>query len=110
VSVFASERRIRRCPRLAGCESDPITIPNVSDLLTAAAESLNVPEPLVERSAAARATANGTSVDDVLSAWAGGAPAAGAAAAPSPTPEVEAETEPEATNEEQSQEPAETQE
>jgi MFS family permease len=65
----------------------------VSELLTAAAETLNVPEPLVERSAAARATANGTSVDDVLSAWAGGAPAAGATAAPAPTPAVEAETE-----------------
>lgn len=67
----------------------------MSELLTAAAESLNVPEPLVERSAAARATANGTSVDDVLSAWAGGAPAAAATAAPSPaTPEVEAEAAP----------------
>ena len=84
---------MRRCPRLAWCGSDPITIPDVSDLLTAAAESLNVPEPLVERSAAARATANGTSVDDILSAWAGGEPAAGATAAPSPTPGVEAETE-----------------
>ncbi|HSK07535.1 MAG TPA: hypothetical protein VK990_08465 [Acidimicrobiia bacterium] len=63
----------------------------MSDLLTAAAEALNVPEPLVERSAAARATANGSSVDDVLSAWAGGAPVA-ATAAPSSSPEVETET------------------
>ncbi|MGH8951280.1 MAG: hypothetical protein ACRDX9_07630 [Acidimicrobiia bacterium] len=55
----------------------------MSELLTAAATALDVPEPLVERSAAARATANGTSVDDVLSAWAGGAPAA-APAAPAP--------------------------
>ena len=59
----------------------------MSDLLTAAASALDVPEPLVERSAAARATANGTSVDDVLSAWAGGAPAEGAAPAPAPTEE-----------------------
>ena len=59
----------------------------MSDLLTAAASALNVPEPLVERSAAARATANGTSVDDVLSAWAGGAPAEGAAPAPAPAEE-----------------------
>jgi MFS family permease len=62
----------------------------VSELLTAAADALNVPETLVQRSAAARATANGTSVDDVLNAWAGGAPAAGAApsAAPSQTEEA----------------------
>jgi plastocyanin len=44
----------------------------VSDLLDAAAASLGVPEGLVQRSAAARATANGTSTDDVLAAWAGG--------------------------------------
>ncbi|HEU4918014.1 MAG TPA: hypothetical protein VFV13_15790 [Acidimicrobiia bacterium] len=56
----------------------------MSELLTAAADALSVPESLVQRSAAARATANGTSVDDVLSAWSGGAPAAGAAPAPSP--------------------------
>ena len=69
----------------------------MSDLLTAAASALNVPEPLVERSAAARATANGTSVDDVLSAWAGGAPATGTASAPTPTEAVEPEAEPAAT-------------
>jgi hypothetical protein len=62
----------------------------VSDLLTAAASALNVPEPLVERSAAARATANGTSVDDVLSAWAGGAPAGPSAPAPAAAEEQEA--------------------
>ncbi|MET0566292.1 MAG: hypothetical protein ABW021_07610 [Acidimicrobiia bacterium] len=62
----------------------------MSELLTAAADALNVPETLVQRSAAARATANGTSVDDVLNAWAGGAPAAGAvpASAPAPSEEV----------------------
>ncbi len=61
----------------------------VSELLTAAAGALDVPEPLVERSAAARAAANGSSVDDVLAAWAGGAtvaPAAPAAATPPPAP------------------------
>jgi hypothetical protein len=59
----------------------------VSELLTAAADALNVPETLVQRSAAARATANGSSVDDVLNAWAGGAPAAGPAPAPAPAAE-----------------------
>ena len=62
----------------------------MSELLTAAADALNVPETLVQRSAAARATANGTSVDDVLNAWAGGAPAAGAAPAPAPASSEEA--------------------
>ncbi len=61
----------------------------MSELLTAAADALNVPETLVQRSAAARATANGTSVDDVLNAWAGGAPAAGSAPAPAETPTEE---------------------
>ena len=61
----------------------------MSELLTAAADALNVPETLVQRSAAARATANGTSVDDVLNAWAGGAPAAGAAPASAPAPSEE---------------------
>lgn len=56
--------------------------------MTAAASALDVPEPLVERSAAARAAANGTSVDDVLAAWAGGAPAAASAPAPAPTEET----------------------
>jgi hypothetical protein len=46
----------------------------VSDHLTAAASALDLPEGLVQRSAAARATASGTSVEDVLAAWAGGAP------------------------------------
>ncbi|MGH8915699.1 MAG: hypothetical protein ACRDZM_14435 [Acidimicrobiia bacterium] len=56
----------------------------MSDLLTAAATALNVPEPLVERSAAARATANGSTVDDVLTAWAGGAPVATSTPASAP--------------------------
>lgn len=56
-------------------------MPAVSDLLTAAAEALGTPEALVQRSAAARAEAAGSSVDDVLSAWAGGAPIAAPAPA-----------------------------
>ena len=52
---------------------------NVSELLDTAAAALGMPTDLVQRSAAARATENGTSVDDVLTAWAGGAPMAPAA-------------------------------
>ena len=66
----------------------------MSDQLTAAAAALDLPEGLVQRSAAARATASGTSVDDVLAAWAGGAPmavgpaeAAAEATETTPTPE-----------------------
>lgn len=54
---------------------------------------MNAPEGLIQRSAAARATANGISVDDVLAAWAGGAPAAPPAAPPAPDPEVGSEPE-----------------
>lgn len=44
----------------------------MSDLLTAAASTLGVPEPLIERAAKARASVTGMSYDDVLSAWSGG--------------------------------------
>ncbi len=44
---------------------------------------MGIPPELVQRSAAARASANGTSVDDILAAWAGG----GAAPAPAPVSE-----------------------
>jgi len=54
----------------------------VSDLLPAVAAALNAPESLVRRSAAARAAANGTTIDDVLAAWAGGAPVSVSAPAP----------------------------
>lgn len=40
--------------------------------LTAAAAALGLPEALVQRSAAARATETGASVDDILAQWAGG--------------------------------------
>lgn len=48
--------------------------------VSAAGAALGIPPDLVQRSAAARAAANGTSVDEILSAWSGGAPA------PAPTP------------------------
>ncbi len=43
--------------------------------LAAAAAAMGVPETLVKRSAEARARATGATVDDILAAWAGGAPA-----------------------------------
>jgi mono/diheme cytochrome c family protein len=43
--------------------------------LAAAAAAMGAPEALVKRSAEARAKATGASVDEVLAAWAGGAPA-----------------------------------
>ncbi|MEX1134504.1 MAG: hypothetical protein WED83_06650 [Acidimicrobiia bacterium] len=73
----------------------------MSDLLPAVAAALNAPESLIRRSAAARAAANGTTIDDVLAAWAGGAPVAvstPAAAASEPGPEPVA-TEPAPTPE-----------
>ena len=44
----------------------------MSELVNKVAEILNAPVDLVQRSAEARATASGISVDDVLSSWAGG--------------------------------------
>ncbi len=40
--------------------------------LSAAAAALGVPEPIVQRSAAARAAETGMTVDEILAAWAGG--------------------------------------
>lgn len=62
----------------------------MSDLLEAASAALGVPAPLVSRAAAARATAAGVSTDDILAAWAGGAPAPAAAPAEAPAAEPEA--------------------
>lgn len=64
----------------------------MSDLLAAAAAAMSMPEAMVQRSAAARAAETGASVDDILSEWAGGAPAPVAAkpAAEAPAPPVEA--------------------
>jgi hypothetical protein len=75
----------------------------VSELSAAAATALGVPEAIVMRSAAARATETGMTVDEVLSAWAGGGSVAGsapppAAEAPPAEPETAApEPEPAAT-------------
>lgn len=69
----------------------------MSELLTTASQALGVPEALVQRAAAARAAETGVTVDEVLTAWAGGAPMS-AAPAPTPAPAGEQETEaPEAT-------------
>jgi hypothetical protein len=60
----------------------------MSEVLEQAAAALGIPEPLVKRSAEARAADTGGDVDEILAAWAGGeAPSA---------PPVEPETEPEA--------------
>jgi hypothetical protein len=73
----------------------------VSDLLEAASTALGTPRELVQRSAAARAAADGTSVEDILAAWAGDAPPPSPAAAeteaeaPEPEPEPETEAAPE---------------
>ena len=60
----------------------------MSEFLEAAAQVVGAPAELVQRSAEARAAADGVSVDEVLQAWAGGgsAPAPPAAAAPEPAP------------------------
>ena len=41
----------------------------MSDLLSAAAQAMGVPEPIAERSARARAAASGQSYEDILAAW-----------------------------------------
>ena len=60
------------------------------------AQSMNVPEELVMRSARARAEASGSNVDDVLAAWSGGSSVATPAAsvAPVEAPVVAAAAEP----------------
>lgn len=72
--------------------------------LAAAAAAMDIPETLVQRSAAARAAETGVGVDDLLAAWAGGevvaaapdaAPAAAAPPTEEPTPEPVAAHEPE---------------
>ena len=77
--------------------------------LSAASEAMDIPESLVQRSAAARAAASGSSVDEVLTAWAGGesAPATPPPAEPEPEPETQPEPEPETTEPEPASAPAE---
>ncbi len=67
--------------------------------IAAAAAALGIPEDLVRRSAEARATETGSTVDEILAAWAGGAPApAGqtsteeASPATEPEPDVQLDT------------------
>ncbi len=63
----------------------------MSELSAAAAAALGVPEAIVTRSAEARATETGMTVDEVLTAWAGGeVTAAPAGSVPSPAESVEA--------------------
>lgn len=72
----------------------------MSDALSAASAALGIPEDLVQRSAAARATETGMSVDEVLAAWAGGgAIAAAPATPPGESPEPEAQPDIEASDE-----------
>ena len=75
----------------------------MSDQLSAAAAALGLPEALVQRSAEARASETGASVDDVLAQWAGGE-AAPVAAPPETTSEPPAEEA--APPEEAAEEPA----
>lgn len=72
----------------------------MSDVQTAGA-AMGIPPELVQRSAAARAEADGTSIDDVLAAWAGDAPPPAPSAPPEeePAAETEAQPEPEAETE-----------
>ena len=68
----------------------------MSDLLAAAAAKLGSPEHLVERSAEARADADGIPVEDVLAAWAGGAPTPSEGGAPErPATTAPTQTDPE---------------
>lgn len=74
----------------------------MSEQLSAAAAAMGVPEPIVERSARARAEASGQSYEDVLAAWAGGQAVAAAPSEPAPAteeaaPAEEAAPEPEPT-------------
>lgn len=57
---------------------------------------MGIPPELVQRSAAARAAVDGTSVDDILASWAGDAPPPQPSTAPEPEPEAEAASAPEA--------------
>ncbi len=77
----------------------------MSDLLEAASAALGTPAELVRRSAAARAAASGATVDDILAAWSGGAPAPSAPPAAA-APATEAAVEPVADS--KSPEPAPT--
>ncbi|MFW2338612.1 MAG: hypothetical protein ACN4GK_01040 [Acidimicrobiia bacterium] len=57
----------------------------MSEMLSAVAAALGAPEELIQRSADARAVADGLDAGQVLAAWAGGAPPPPPAAVPAPT-------------------------
>jgi hypothetical protein len=60
----------------------------MSELLSAVAATLGAPEELIQRSAEARAAAQGVDAEQVLQAWAGGnVPVPSAAKVPDPAPE-----------------------
>lgn len=61
----------------------------MSEFLAAATEAVGVPEPLVQRSADARAAADGVPVEDILAAWAGGTAPSPPAAGPPAEPTAE---------------------
>ncbi len=65
----------------------------MSELLATAATAMGTPQDLVERSARARAAAQGTTYEGVISAWAGGQSSA-AAADPSQAPAADPQPEP----------------
>lgn len=60
-----------------------------NSLLAAAAEAMEVPAAMVERSAQARADADGLAIDEVLAAWSGGGTVSPTPVQPAPTPEPE---------------------
>jgi cytochrome c oxidase cbb3-type subunit 2 len=78
----------------------------MSDQLTAASNAMGIPEPLVERSAEARAAESGSSTEEILTAWAGGEAAPTAAPPETPDEAPEPETEEPAAEEPVEEEPA----
>lgn len=64
----------------------------MSENLSAAAEALGTPAAIVQRSAAARAKADGVAIEEVLAAWAGGTSAPVAASLPEPEAPAAEET------------------
>lgn len=78
----------------------------MSEQLTAASQAMNVPEPIVERSARARAEATGSTYEEILTAWAGGEAVAAAPAPAEPAAEPAPAAEEEAAAPEAASEPA----
>ncbi len=76
-----------------------------NETLAAAAEIMGVPEPLVQRSAQARAQVGGIGVDEILGAWSGGAAVTPSAAPPPAAPPPEPEPVPKSAPAAQAVEP-----